>query len=275
MKPVAFDYERPRTTQDAVRLLAQNPAAKVLAGWADARADTQPSSRAAEPHPSTSPRIPELARIEDSGRCRRPSAPAFTHAAIEDERHRRPSRWLSRRGATRGIAYRAVRTRGTIGGSLAHADPAADWLSCLAALGAEVLLTGPRGRRRPALDESCAAPGYRARAGRNPGRRAHRQAFQGCARRLCQDLPQVRRIRRCDRRRRARSRSRRASPRRGAMQGRPILIDAAQAGFGASWPPAVEPMREHLCQAGFARDAYELNIHMAALRRAVENAQAS
>ena len=30
----------------------------------------------------------------------------------------------------RGIAYRAVRTRGTIGGSLAHADPAADWLSC-------------------------------------------------------------------------------------------------------------------------------------------------
>ncbi len=61
----------------------------------------------------------------------------------------------------------------------------------------------------------------------------------------------------------------------GAMQGRPILIDAARAGFGASWPPAVEPMREHLCQAGFARDAYELNIHMAALRRAVDNAQAS
>ena len=33
----------------------------------------------------------------------------------------------------RGIAYRAVRNRGTIGGSLAHADPAADWLSALRA----------------------------------------------------------------------------------------------------------------------------------------------
>jgi aerobic carbon-monoxide dehydrogenase medium subunit len=37
-----------------------------------------------------------------------------------------------------GIAYRAVRNRGTIGGSLAHADPAADWVSALSALGAEV-----------------------------------------------------------------------------------------------------------------------------------------
>jgi aerobic carbon-monoxide dehydrogenase medium subunit len=33
-----------------------------------------------------------------------------------------------------------VRTRGTIGGSLAHADPAADWLACLTALGAEVVI---------------------------------------------------------------------------------------------------------------------------------------
>ena len=34
-----------------------------------------------------------------------------------------------------GIAYRAVRNRGTIGGSLTHADPSADWISILAALG--------------------------------------------------------------------------------------------------------------------------------------------
>lgn len=40
-----------------------------------------------------------------------------------------------------GIAYRAVRTRGTIGGSLCHADPAADWLVTLIALGAVVLTT--------------------------------------------------------------------------------------------------------------------------------------
>jgi ABC-type molybdate transport system permease subunit len=40
-----------------------------------------------------------------------------------------------------GIAYRAVRTRGTIGGSLCHADPAADWLITLTALHAVVLTT--------------------------------------------------------------------------------------------------------------------------------------
>src|SRR5580693_6703814 len=46
-----------------------------------------------------------------------------------------------------GIAYRAVRNRGTIGGSLTHADPSADWISMLAALGASVTLRGPRGAR--------------------------------------------------------------------------------------------------------------------------------
>src|SRR5476649_695396 len=51
------------------------------------------------------------------------------------------------------IAYRAVRNRGTIGGSLAHADPAADWLSGLAALGAEVVLLGPAGERRVKVAE--------------------------------------------------------------------------------------------------------------------------
>ena len=45
----------------------------------------------------------------------------------------------------RGIAYRAVRTRGTIGGSLAHADPAADWLVV------------PRGARRRGGDRGCRA----------------------------------------------------------------------------------------------------------------------
>ena len=46
-----------------------------------------------------------------------------------------------------GIAYRAVRNRGTIGGSLAHADPAADWPLALNAIGAGVCIVGPRGQR--------------------------------------------------------------------------------------------------------------------------------
>jgi aerobic carbon-monoxide dehydrogenase medium subunit len=52
----------------------------------------------------------------------------------------------------RRIAYRPVRNRGTIGGSLAHADPAADWVAVLPALGATGVALGPKGERRIALD---------------------------------------------------------------------------------------------------------------------------
>ena len=69
-----------------------------------------------------------------------------THAAVEDGRVTDPTGGFLARVA-RGIAYRAVRNRGTIGGSLAHADPAADWLSCLSALGAEVVIAGAAGTR--------------------------------------------------------------------------------------------------------------------------------
>ena len=53
-----------------------------------------------------------------------------------------PTRGLLRHVA-RGIAYRAVRNRGTIGGSLAHADPAADWVSTVVALGATLAAKVP------------------------------------------------------------------------------------------------------------------------------------
>ena len=62
---------------------------------------------------------------------------AVSHAAIEDWNCRLPlERFLSK--VARGIAYRAIRNRGTIGGSLAHADPAADWPVVVSALNAEI-----------------------------------------------------------------------------------------------------------------------------------------
>jgi len=75
-----------------------------------------------------------------------------THAAIEDGKVPDPTGGMLALVAS-GIAYRAVRNRGTIGGSLAHADPAADWLSALAALGAEIVLLGPAGERRMKIAE--------------------------------------------------------------------------------------------------------------------------
>ena len=58
-----------------------------------------------------------------------------THAAIEDGVVPGLTGAIMA-GIARGIAYRPVRNRGTIGGSLAHADPAADWVAVLPALGA-------------------------------------------------------------------------------------------------------------------------------------------
>jgi aerobic carbon-monoxide dehydrogenase medium subunit len=70
-----------------------------------------------------------------------------THADLEDGRAGaefggRPARIAG------GIAHRAVRNRGTIGGSLCHADPAADWVTTLPALGAWAVIRGLRGERR-------------------------------------------------------------------------------------------------------------------------------
>jgi carbon-monoxide dehydrogenase medium subunit len=53
----------------------------------------------------------------------------------------------------KGIAYRAIRNRGTLGGSLAHADPAADWPAVMIALKAEIVAVGGGGERVIAADD--------------------------------------------------------------------------------------------------------------------------
>lgn len=70
-----------------------------------------------------------------------------THAQIEDRALPDPSRGLMPHVA-RGIAYRAVRNRGTLGGSLCHADPAADWANAMPLLGATLVLQSAEGTRR-------------------------------------------------------------------------------------------------------------------------------
>jgi carbon-monoxide dehydrogenase medium subunit len=145
MKPVAFDYERPMTLTDAATLLSQpHGFAKVLAGGQSL--GPMLNLRLAQPDllvDITS--IPELTAWTDEsdhleiGAC-------VTHADIEDGRIPDHSRGLFRHVAGR-IAYRAVRNRGTIGGSLAHADPAADWVSALALVGAQAMGWSKRGSR--------------------------------------------------------------------------------------------------------------------------------
>jgi carbon-monoxide dehydrogenase medium subunit len=75
-----------------------------------------------------------------------------THADIEDGRIPDVTRGAMARVAG-AIAYRPVRNRGTIGGSLGHADPAADWVSALTALGATLTLRSLRGTRHVAMPD--------------------------------------------------------------------------------------------------------------------------
>ncbi|MEF7616624.1 FAD binding domain-containing protein [Aquincola sp. MAHUQ-54] len=89
--------------------------------------------------------LPELRAVQETADAVTFGA-MVTHAQIEDGRVPDPTRGLMPHVA-RGIAYRAVRNRGTLGGSLCHADPAADWVSTMPLAGATLVLAGPEGRR--------------------------------------------------------------------------------------------------------------------------------
>jgi carbon-monoxide dehydrogenase medium subunit len=82
---------------------------------------------------------------------------AVTHAEIEDGVLPDTTQGMLRYVA-RNIAYRAIRNRGTLGGSLAHCDPAADWVNALTALGAQVILQNAKQERRLPMPEFVRGP---------------------------------------------------------------------------------------------------------------------
>jgi carbon-monoxide dehydrogenase medium subunit len=145
MKPAAFDYEAPTDLAAAIGLLAASDGtAKVVAGGQSL--GPMLNLRLAQPALLVDVRgitkLHEASETGDSvvlGAC-------VTHAAIEDGRVPDATRGLMRRVAA-DIAYRAVRNRGTIGGSLCHADPAADWVNVLVLLAAVAEIEGPDGPR--------------------------------------------------------------------------------------------------------------------------------
>jgi carbon-monoxide dehydrogenase medium subunit len=145
MKSPAVDYVRPYSLVEAVDLLAKHcDEARVIAGGQSLVA--MMNLRVASPGLLIDiSRLPALCSVSDDGDAVTVGA-CVTHAAIEDRRVADPSRGLMPRVAA-GLAYRAIRTRGTIGGSLALSDPAAEWPSVLTALDAEVMICGSGGRR--------------------------------------------------------------------------------------------------------------------------------
>ncbi len=145
MKPAPFDYVRAKSVDEAVKLIASS------------EGDVMPIAGGQSLVPLLALRMTSPERLVDIGwidALRQVSetkshvsiGAGVTHADIEDGRVPDPANGLMRRIAS-GIAYRAVRNQGTIGGSIALADPAADWPACLVALQAKARMVGPNGER--------------------------------------------------------------------------------------------------------------------------------
>ena len=150
MKPAPFGYERPRDLNSALSMLAAaGGSAKVIAGGQS----LGPMLNLRLVQPDLVVDISGLAELKQAelrdGEL--VLGALVTHADIEDGRTADVTRGAMR-GVAANIAYRAVRNRGTIGGSLSHADPAADWVSALAALGARVTLRSLAGARMMAIE---------------------------------------------------------------------------------------------------------------------------
>jgi aerobic carbon-monoxide dehydrogenase medium subunit len=271
MKPVSFEYVRPATVREAISILGANPDAKILAGGQTL--GPMLNLRLAQPTLLVDiTRIPQLVRVDETADVLTLGA-CITHASIEDGRV--PDigdRVLAR--VARGIAYRAVRSRGTIGGSLAHADPAADWLSLLSALDACLLLHGRSGERAVPLTSFVTgpmmtdlAPDDLVVAVRIP--KLNRTARIGYNK-ICRktgDFADAIGVAVYD--------PERKSLRlvAGSVGGAPIVIDDISpplAGQTDGRAKCLDSVRSRLQSAGLGADVYELSIHTATLQRALD-----
>lgn len=146
MIPVAFDYVRPSSVDEAVAaLVAGGEDAKVMAGGQS----LMPVLRLRMGAPSVvvdCSRIDELRGIREEGEVIVIGAGATHHAVMSNALVQQHLGLLAKATAT--VADPQIRHRGTLGGSLAHADPAGDQPAAAVALDATFTIAGPGGRRQ-------------------------------------------------------------------------------------------------------------------------------
>ncbi|HVL34246.1 MAG TPA: FAD binding domain-containing protein [Burkholderiales bacterium] len=151
MKPPRFAYHRAGTLEEAIELGARfDGSAKFMAGG-------QSLMPVMSLRMMTAEHVIDISGIAALRECRAAGereliGAGTTHAMLEDGKVPDPARGYLRHVAA-GIGYRSIRNRGTVGGSLAHADPAGDWPSALLALDAVAVIAGPGGERRVPLRE--------------------------------------------------------------------------------------------------------------------------
>jgi carbon-monoxide dehydrogenase medium subunit len=143
MKAPRFDYVRPKTIDEAIASLAADGRATVVIAGGQSLLPML-SLRVTFPD-----LLVDIGRLDELKECAETAdvvriGALTTHAVIEDGEIPDAFGGLLSKVACK-ISYRAVRNYGTIGGSVALADPAADWPGCLMALGAVVRISGRAG----------------------------------------------------------------------------------------------------------------------------------
>ena len=151
MIPGKFDYVRPDTVDDAVRALADaGDEAKVIAGGQS----LLPLLRLRLAYPEVLVDvggIDELRGVWDSGDSLVIGARTTHYQLVHDPLVAEHAGLLAQ--ATSTVADPAVRHRGTLGGALAHADPAGDLPAVILALDGTLIARGPRGEREIAASD--------------------------------------------------------------------------------------------------------------------------
>src|SRR6476660_4912620 len=151
MKAAAFDYAIPKSVAEATALLGSDGAATAAIAGGQSLLPLLNLPVALTDLVIDLARLEELKEIAATQTNIRIGA-LTTHAAIEDGKLPEAFGGLMQKVASK-ISYRAVRNHGTIGGSVALADPAADWPGCLMALGAHVRISGLKGSRSQPVSE--------------------------------------------------------------------------------------------------------------------------
>ena len=150
MKPAPFAYVRPGSLEDAIGALNEHGEdGRILAGGQSLVATLNMRLSAPEILVDIG-RVPGLAGIEESGGSLQIGA-MTRHAEVEAS-ELVASRAPLIASAMPHIAHPAVRNRGTIGGSIAFADPAAELPACAVALGARMVIVGKDGARTVEAD---------------------------------------------------------------------------------------------------------------------------
>ena len=263
MKSAAFDYARPKDLSEALKILAHEQDARPAAGTQSL--GPMLNLRVVQPKLLVNLlSIDELKAVHEDklsvtlGSC-------ITHAEIEDGRVPDPTGGFMREVAA-NIAYRAVRNRGTIGGSLAHADPAADWPSALLALGAFIQIASSAGRREVPIDkfltgvfETALRPQELLVAIRIPKRsRRARYGYWKLCRKAGEFAQAIGAAVHDPERHEARAVI-------GATGSAPSLISSAESIIGN---PTMGALMAAADAAGLGGDAYNCQIHAVALQRA-------